>query len=351
MQPSPVHLTSFRSRWQPTPAGSQAAAHRAALADWLEAGAVQWPADFEATLEAWQRSHNPVYGEWRAAWSGRFMPVEAFKHREVLVDGIHTEVVFRSSGTTPGAPTAVHALDDVAWYDAMALAGFEWFYGDIRDWEVFALLPGYLERGQSSLVHMVASFRRASGAADVEAGFYLRDLAGLRSAVEAGLASGKRVLVVGVTYALLDWADQLGPPPLRGYLTRLALMETGGMKGTREEWTRAALHEHLRRMTGVPNVHSEYGMTELLSQAYAMENGRFRCPPWLRVVIGDPGDPAAWLGTGRRGRIHLVDLANVHSCALLATGDAGRAHPDGSFEVLGRFDAAEIRGCNLMVAP
>ena len=330
---------------------SQGTAHRAALADWLEAGAVQWPADFESTLEDWQRAQNPVYGEWRAAWSGRFMPVEAFKHRRVLVDGVAPRVEFRSSGTTPGAPTAVHALDDVAWYDAIALAGFEWFYGDIREWEVLALLPGYLERGQSSLVHMVAAFRRASGAADVEAGFYLRDLAGLRSAVEAGLASGKRVLGVGVTYALLDWADQLGPAPLRGDLTRLTLMETGGMKGTREEWTRAALHEHLRRTTSVPNVHSEYGMTELLSQAYAMENGRFRCPPWLRVVIGDPGDPGAWLGTGRRGRIHLVDLANVHSCAFLATGDVGRAHPDGSFEVLGRFDAAEIRGCNLMVAP
>jgi len=349
MHATPVHLTSFRSRWQPTPADSEVASLRAALADWLETGAVEWPADLEAALEAWQRVHNPVYAEWRAAWHGRFMPVEAFKHRRVVADGVAPKVAFRSSGTTPGAPTSVHALDDVAWYDAVALAGFEWFYGNIRDWEVLALLPGYLERGHSSLVHMVASFRRATGAADVEAGFYLRDLAGLRKAVEEGLASGKRVLVMGVTYALLDWADDLGQTPIRGDLSRLTLMETGGMKGTREEWTREAVHAHLRHATGVPHIHSEYGMTELLSQAYAVETGRFRCPPWLRVVIGDPGDPGAWLGTGRRGRIHLVDLANVHSCSFLATGDVGRAHPDGSFEVLGRFDAAEVRGCNLMV--
>jgi non-ribosomal peptide synthetase component F len=121
------------------------------------------------------------------------------------------------------------------------------------------------------------------------------------------------------------------------------------MKGTRKEWSRDALHAHLRATTGIPQIHSEYGMTELLSQAYALENGRFQAPPWLRVVIGDPGDPGAWLSTGQRGRIHLVDLANLHSCAFLATGDVGRSFPDGSFEVLGRFDAAEVRGCNLMV--
>lgn len=300
-------------------------------------------------MHAFQRANNPVYAEWQAAWPGRFLPVEAFKHRRVMADGLVEAVTFRSSGTTLWAPSAKHALDDVPWYDAMSLAGFEWFYGDITQWEVLALLPGYLERGQSSLVHMVANFRRASGAAEVEAGFFLGDLEGLRMAVEAGLAAGKQVLVVGVTYALLDWADGLAFTPLRGDLSRIVLMETGGMKGNREEWTRDALHAHLREKTGIPNVHSEYGMTELLSQAYALDAGRFRCPPWLRVVIGDPGDPRAWLGTGQRGRIHLVDLANAHSCSYIATGDVGVAHTDGSFEVLGRFDAAEVRGCNLMV--
>ena len=300
-------------------------------------------------MHAYQRANNPVYAEWRSAWPERYLPVEAFKHRRVMANGLRESFTFRSSGTTSGAPSAEHALDDVQWYDAISLAGFEWFYGDIKGWEVLALLPGYLERGQSSLVHMVASFRRASGAADVEAGFFLRDLTGLRMAVEAGLASGKRVLVVGVTYALLDWADDLATSPLRGDLSLVVLMETGGMKGKRAEWTRNALHAYLRAKTGVPNIHSEYGMTELLSQAYALDAGRFMCPPWLRVVIGDPGDPRTWLGTGQRGRIHLVDLANAHSCSYLATGDAGVAHPDGTFEVLGRFDAAEVRGCNLMV--
>lgn len=347
--PPPCHLTSFRSRWQPLPGTPQPLrALREGLADWIEAGCAA-PGDWEVQVENLQRADNPVYREWRSVWPERFLPVEVFKHRRVLLEGAAAATTFRSSGTSAAAATAQHHVDDIGWYDAMALAGFEWFYGDIRSYEVLALLPGYLERGDSSLVHMVAAFRAASGAEDVDGGFYLNDLSGLSRAVEAALGRGKRVLVVGVTYALLDWADRLAGEPLAGDMRALTVMETGGMKGTRAEWTRDALHAHLRAHIGTPHIHSEYGMTELLSQAYATEAGRFRTPPWLRVVIGDPGDPCAWMATGGRGRIHLVDLANVHSCSFLATGDVGRMHADGSFEVLGRFDASEIRGCNLMV--
>ncbi len=349
MHATPRHLTSFRSRWQPAPATpAPLRALREGLADWVDAGCLP-DADWEGQIAAYQRAHNPVYADWRAAWPERFLPVEAFKHRRVLATGLPPAQTFQSSGTTTTGAPAQHHLDDIAWYDAMALAGFEWFYGDITSYEVLALLPGYLERGQSSLVHMVASFRRASGATDVAGGFFLNDLAGLSDAVARAQQRGKQVLVVGVTYALLDWADHVAVAPLACDAASVTVMETGGMKGTRAEWDRSTLHAHLRERIGTPHIHSEYGMTELLSQAYALEGGRFRTPPWLRVVIGDPGDPRAWKAVGERGRIHLVDLANVHSCSFLATGDVGRLFEDGTFEVLGRFDAAEIRGCNLMV--
>lgn len=344
------HLTSLRNRWSPR-AGTpeDLLALREGLADWIDGGCVGSFAEWADRVEAYQRVVNPVYAEWRRLWPERFMPVEVFKHHQVVAGGVEPTVAFRSSGTTAGARTAQHVVDDLAWYDAMAIAGFEWFYGALSEWEVLALLPGYLERGQSSLVHMVAAFRRASGAQDVEAGFYLHDLPGLSEAVEQAMGRGKRVLVVGVTYALLDWAEALAQTPLSPHREALVIMETGGMKGTRAEWTRPALHAHLRAHIGTDHVHSEYGMTELLSQAYAAEEGRFRTPPWLQVVIGDPTDPRRWCALGERGRIHLIDLANLHSCSFLATGDMGRMHTDGSFEVLGRFDAAEVRGCNLMV--
>jgi len=344
-------LTSIRKRWHPD--GNtvpEVMRLRSALLEWVEQGCL--PNEFdqiEKDIEQFQRDFNPVYTEWTESWSGRFLPVEAFKYRSVVATGVKPKLEFRSSGTSAQSKTACHPLDDPSWYDAMALAGFEWQYGSIEEWEVFGLLPGYLERGNSSLVHMVTSFRRHSGADDLESGFFLRDLERLSRAVERALQKGKRVLVVGVTYACLDWVDSLSKMPLRGDTSRIVLMETGGMKGARQEWSRPALHDYLRKGSGILSIHSEYGMTELLSQAYAHEAGRFQLPPWMRVKIGDLAEPESWLPIGRRGRIYLIDLANIHSCSFIATGDVGRAFDDGTFEVLGRYDASEVRGCNLMV--
>lgn len=349
---TPMHLTSLSKRWRPLDGGAEECLFwRSALAEWIDGGCRdesrrEWIAN---GIEAMQKSRNLVYQEWRASWPERFLPVEAFKFRDVRVSGVSGSLAFKSSGTTLNQSVATHVLDDTGWYDAISLAGFEWFYGAIGDWEVLALLPGYMERGQSSLVHMARNFRRASGTAAVDEGFHLGEFDRLTKAVELALEKGKRVLVIGVTYAVLDWCESLEAQPIRGDLSRVVIMETGGMKGTRAEWTREALHQHIKAHSGVKAVHSEYGMTELMSQAYAQVEGRFRCPPWMQVVIGDPGDPKSWSEIGVRGRIHIIDLANIHSCSFLATGDAGRLHEDGTFEVLGRFDAADVRGCNLMV--
>lgn len=298
-----------------------------------------------------QREHNAVYKAFIAHLKRDvskiqqpeeipFLPVEVFKTHTVATGSFAAELVF-SSSTTTGQVPSLHHVADAALYEASFVRGFERFYGPPSDYTVLALLPGYLERSGSSLVHMVDALVKQSN--DARSGFYLYEHAALAEVINA-LPHDRKVLLFGVTHALLDFAD-------RYTLTHplLTVLETGGMKGRREELTREAVHARLRSAFNGASVHSEYGMTELLSQAYADDDRRFECPPWMQVFIRETDDPFAICSTGKTGRIQVIDLANQHSCAFLATGDLGRMFDDNRFEVLGRFDHAEVRGCSLML--
>ncbi|HXC04234.1 MAG TPA: acyl transferase, partial [Bacteroidia bacterium] len=207
---------------------------------------------------------------------------------------------------------------------------------------ILALLPSYLEREGSSLVYMADDLIRLSG--HPSSGFYLRNRKELHTQLQRLEQAGQKTLLLGVTYALLDFAEEF---PMQLKHTRV--METGGMKGQRKEMIREELHETLCRQLGLTSVHSEYGMTELLSQAYSMGQGRFHCPPWMKILIRDPNDPLSLCPPGKTGGINIIDLANIHSCSFIATQDLGKLHSDGSFEVLGRFDNSDLRGCNLLI--
>ena len=322
-----------------------------------------------------------------------FLPVELFKSHRVVSFNSPENHIFTSSATTGSVP-ASHFVYDMAVYERSFLEGFRMFYGAPSGYCVLALLPGYLERKGSSLVYMADRLIRESG--HTESGFYLDDLDGLALRLKRLMESGTQVLLLGVSFALLDFAEKY-PMPLRNAI----VMETGGMKGRRREMTRQELHEKLCKAFKQESIHSEYGMTELFSQAYSTGSGRFECPPWMRVLIRDGNDPLEVSGspcsgtvrpggtlstrhngvytpceavTGRHketinpcedvaepidneplentatrsGGINVVDLANIQSCSFLATEDLGRLHHDGTFEVLGRFDHSEVRGCNLM---
>lgn len=303
--------------------------------------------DFEVIADRiwqYQRVANPVIARYCAALGDvqqQFIPIRFFKDFDMRCgDDWSPQAVYRSSGTTGQEPSR-HLVKDLALYEASLLQGFRHAYG-AGEYTIFALLPSYLERSDSSLVHMVKTWIMEFG--QPGSGFYLDNFAALQQGlVEAG-ERGERILLIGVSFALLDFAAQyaLQLPP------DTIVMETGGMKGRREELTRGALHAVLRTAFGLHNIHSEYGMTELLSQGYSMGDERFHCPPWMRVVITDSYIPNRIVPAGQVGRLNVIDLANLHSCAFIATDDLGRLHPDGSFEVLGRMDNAELRGCNLM---
>lgn len=330
----------------------------------------------QAEADAWQtfglkvfrfqHQHNPVYRRFcgllgfedaaavKSLSDVPHLPVEMFARHNVRLDGWPANtpgaLTFRSSGTTGSRPSQ-HWLDDPTWYREVTLAGAAIALGNLRDLDIFALLPGYLERSDSSLVHMVRDWMRfinpAAAEQALQARFFLHDHAALGRALNEAPAD-RQVLIIGVTHALLDWADGLQAPFAQA--AAWTILETGGMKGRRQEWVRAAVHADLVSKTGAAQIGSEYGMTEMLSQAYALDKGRFKAPPWLHVRIRETDDPGAWCAPGRQGRICVADLANLHSCAFLATGDLGRVDGAGSFEVLGRHDHAEIRGCNLMVS-
>jgi hypothetical protein len=224
-------------------------------------------------------------------------------------------------------------------YEESFLRAFRFFYGEPSEWTVFALLPSYLERSGSSLVYMAEKLIQRSS--DRRSGFFLYDHETLLNSIHDASTEGRKILLLGVTYALLD---------LKGPLPKdVVVMETGGMKGRRAELTREQVHFELQQYLGVDKVHSEYGMTELLSQAYSKGDGVFYCPPHMKVLIREVNDPLSLARIGKTGGVNVVDLANVHSCAFIATQDLGKLHPDGSFEIQGRFDHAEVRGCNLMV--
>jgi len=271
-----------------------------------------------------------------------FLPISFFKNHTVLSSNDAAQVTFTSSGTT-GMVTSSHAVTDVLWYKESFRRAFELFYGNIKDYCVLALLPSYLERGGSSLIYMVHDLIDQSGNPD--SGFYLYNHDDLYAQLQHQQAKGQPTILFGVTFALLDFTEQY-----HINFPELIIMETGGMKGRRKEMIREELHAILCRGFGVPAIHSEYGMTELLSQAYSKGNGIFECPPWMRILTRDTNDPLSLTPAGQTGGINVIDLANINSCCFIATQDLGKIQPDGSFEVLGRFDNSDIRGCNLLVS-
>lgn len=270
-----------------------------------------------------------------------FLPIEFFKTHAIVEDVAFADVIFSSSGTT-GMQTSKHYVQDVQLYVESYLKGFQHFYGNIEELCILALLPSYLEREGSSLIYMVDDLIRKSR--HPKSGFFLNNHQDLLKTLQDLKSQNQKTLLIGVTYALLDFTEQF---PLN--FSDLMVMETGGMKGKRKEMVREDLHQTLCAGFGVHKINSEYGMTELLSQAYSKGDGIFNCPPWMKVLIRDTNDPFSFLPEGRTGGINVIDLANLHSCSFIATQDLGKTFADGTFEVLGRFDNSDIRGCNLMV--
>ncbi|WKD85420.1 hypothetical protein KCTC32516_00760 [Polaribacter huanghezhanensis] len=270
-----------------------------------------------------------------------FLPIQFFKSRKILSSLDEIQETFSSSGTT-GSVTSKHFVIDISLYEESYLKGFHHFYGDIKEYTVLALLPNYLERKGSSLVYMVNDLIEKSN--QPESGFYLNNLKELSETLIRLNQSDKKVLLIGVSFALLDLIDEY-----QFDLKNTIVMETGGMKGRRKELIREELHTILKNGFGVSQIHSEYGMTELLSQAYSKGNGVFDCPPWMKILTRDTEDALTIQQPNKTGGINVIDLANYNSCSFIATQDLGKVHQNGSFEIIGRFDNSDIRGCNLMV--
>jgi hypothetical protein len=290
-----------------------------------------------------------------------FLPVIFFKTHEIKTGGFDAALVFESSGTTQSISSRHYIKDEKLYVDSFTRS-FEKNYGAAKNWCIIGLLPSYLERNSSSLVFMVNELIKLSG--HPQSGFYLNNFQRLAGTIKLLEEKKQQTILLGVTFALLDFAEKY-PMPLHHTI----IMETGGMKGRRKEMTRMEVHDILKRAFGKNEIHSEYGMTELLSQAYSMRDGIFHCPPWMRVLLREEDDPLAvvrhesmvnkesefQLTTHdsrllfQTGAINIIDLANVHSCSFIATDDVGKLYADGSFEVLGRMDGSDLRGCSLMV--
>jgi len=273
-----------------------------------------------------------------------FLPISFFKSQDVRTSLFKTDLVFESSGTT-GSVNSRHSVKDPDIYRQSFVNGFELFYGPVKDYCVLGLLPSYLERKNSSLVYMVDELIRLSG--HPQSGFYLNEFEKLDQTLSKLEKAGQKTILIGVSFALIDFSERF---PRK--LNHTIMMETGGMKGRRKELTREELHEQLKKAFGLESIHSEYGMTELLSQAYAQRNGVFRCPPWMQVLVRDEDDPMVVHSPSKiqqTGIINVIDLANIYSASFIATDDLGRLYADGSFEVLGRVDNSDVRGCSLML--
>ncbi len=274
-----------------------------------------------------------------------FLPIGFFKSHRVVSGAFPDACVFESSGTTQTG-NSKHHVKSLDLYTDSFMACFRLFFGDPADWCILSLLPSYLERGHSSLVMMADALMKSSG--HPQSGFYLDQFGRLHDTLQQLELAGQKTILLGVTFALLDFSEQY-PMDLRHTI----VMETGGMKGRKREMTREEVHAQLKKQFGLAAVHAEYGMTELLSQAYSFGNGLYRTPPWMRVLLREEEDPLSVRATGNgaeaSGIINIIDLANRYSCAFIATDDLGRLHKDGSFEVIGRIDNSDIRGCSLMV--
>lgn len=311
-------------------------------------------ADFEAAAQLifrYQATENPVYKAYLKAigvdfrsvskWEQiPFLPISFFKTHQVLCEGYETDDYFESSGTT-ATGNSRHYLADKELYKACFLHHFQEFYGNPNDFVFFCLLPSYLERKHASLVYMAEELIQKSE--HQESAFYLHDFEKLARNLEIAVKQKKKVVLLGVTFALLDFAEQY---PMD--LSSVIVMETGGMKGRREEWIRSQVHDFLKKNWNLASVHSEYGMTELFSQVYSKGEGIYRAPNLMRVSVRDQNDPLANYITGN-GCLNITDLGNLYSCSFIATDDIGKVHPDHNFEVMGRIDYAALRGCSLMV--
>ncbi|MEM8900283.1 MAG: acyl transferase [Bacteroidota bacterium] len=300
-------------------------------------------AEMEADIREYQMVQNPVLKQYSSQLPGKerlFLPISFFKHFQIKT-GIdwQEEHIFESSRTTGQTPSR-HFVKSLDWYEKVCLQGFHHFFPQ-QEYAIFALLPGYLERTNASLVHMVNGWMKGFGLP--ESGFFLDNMEELAAHLKEAYQEEKPVILIGVTFALLDFAERYPT-----HIPDAIIIETGGMKGRREELTRSQVHMRLKDVFGVDHVVSEYGMTELMSQAYALENGRFQTPPWMKIYISDIHLSSLPKPAGKTGRINIIDLGNIHSCSFIATDDIGRMYEDGSFEVLGRLDNAELRGCNLM---
>ena len=269
-----------------------------------------------------------------------FLPIQFFKSHDVLSSSEDIQEIFTSSGTT-GSITSKHLVTDISIYKVSYLNAFKHFYGSVDDCAVIALLPNYLERKGSSLVYMANDLINKSN--NSHSGFYLNQYDALIEKLEYLESIGQKTILIGVTFALLNLIEQK-----QFKLKHTTIMETGGMKGMRKELIREELHNILTKGFGVKTIHSEYGMTELLSQAYSKGYGIFECPKWMKVLTRDPEDALTIFEGQKTGGLNIIDLANINSCSFIATQDLGKVHDNGTFEVVGRFDASDIRGCNLM---
>jgi len=305
-----------------------------------------------------QASNNPVYARYIELLNIDvqsvdrldkipFLPIEFFKSHQVVSTAEEAKAIFTSSGTS-GNLTSRHYVPDLGIYEDSFTKGFEAFYGPVNDYCILALLPSYLEREGSSLIYMMEKLIKDSG--HPKSGFYLNNheelianLAELKA--QSRKLSGQKVLLLGVSFALLELAENYQLD-----LVDVIVMETGGMKGRRKELTREELHAIFTSRLGVDKIHSEYGMTELLSQGYSKGDSLFETPAWMKILIRDAYDPFSYEKIGRSGGVNVIDLANLYSCSFIETQDLGKIHSDGKFEILGRFDNSDIRGCNLLVS-
>ncbi|CEN38719.1 acyltransferase [Capnocytophaga cynodegmi] len=308
----------------------------------------------EISLEVfdYQFKNNEVYKEFcsylkknpanvHSVYDIPFLPIEFFKSKRIFCGNNTEQQIFTSSGTI-GSSTSKHFVKDISVYEKSFRKGFELFYGKPSEYVILALLPSYLERSGSSLIYMVEDLIKQSN--NTNSGFYLYELDKLAEILDNLDKKGQKTLLIGVSFALLDLTEKH-----QFQLKNTIVMETGGMKGRRKELIREELHRILCDGFGTQQIHSEYGMTELLSQGYSSGKGIFKTVPWLKILIRDTNDALSFLPNGKSGGVNIIDLANIHSCSFIATQDLGKVYNDNTFEILGRFDNADIRGCNLLV--
>ena len=310
---------------------------------------------FSLTLDIFrfQSKNNPVYKEYlmrlnivpsdiRTIEEIPFLPIQFFKSRKIITGHKTPETVFASSGTS-GPETSKHYVTDLSVYEEGFLSAFQIFYGNPMKYYLLALLPSYLEKEGSSLIYMVDRLIKKTNSP--YSGFYPDDYNKLIEKLHyLKKRKNRTILLFGVSFALLDLAEKISPD-----LSGSVVMETGGMKGRRKEIIRKELHQVLSEKLNLTVIHSEYGMTELLSQAYSKGNGIFQTPPWMKILIRDPYDPFSYVKQGRSGGLNIIDLANINSCSFIETKDLGKLDNESNFEILGRFDQSDIRGCNLMI--